>query len=63
MIQDFLDVKIRRLMYPGVSITRSAVVVTYILIIEDERAAFVRTSKTLYPASRRDIPLAQILKL
>jgi len=59
MIQDFLDVKIRRLMYPGVSKTRSAAVVRDALILEDERVAFVRTSETLYPTSRRDIPAVQ----
>lgn len=41
MIPDFLDVKIRRFMYPGVWKTRSAVVVRDVLILEDERAAFV----------------------
>ena len=36
MIPDLLDVKIRRFMYPGVSKTRSAVVVREVLILEDE---------------------------
>jgi len=59
MIPDFLDVKTRRFMYSDVSTTRSAVVVRDVLILEDERLHSFETSETLYPTSRRDIPLAQ----
>jgi len=39
----------RRFMYPGVSKTRSAIVVRDVLILEDERAAFVRNVGNAVP--------------
>jgi hypothetical protein len=59
MILDFLDVKIRWFMYPGVSKTRSAVVVRDVLILQDEKSAFDRNVRNVVPNVAADIPLAQ----